>query len=282
MNDVRLAAIQMNSGDDVAANLKVAGSLLERAAADGAQLAVLPENFAALGADENLRISIAEADGTGPVQDALAELAARLKLWIVAGTISIRGENALKPFASCCVYDASGVCIARYDKIHLFDVDLPNRDENYRESANTAAGESPVLVDTPWGRLGLAVCYDLRFPELFRHLCSEGMEMLALPAAFTYSTGEAHWRTLVKARAIENLCYVAAAAQTGHHPGGRQTYGHSMIVDPWGEVMADAGDNSGWIAANADAARLHGIRRQFPVLSHRRISTGSPDDKDKR
>jgi predicted amidohydrolase len=272
MNDVRLAAIQMNSGDDVAANLKVAGSLLERAAADGAQLAVLPENFAALGADENLRISIAEADGTGPVQDALAELAARLKLWIVAGTISIRGENALKPFASCCVYDASGVCIARYDKIHLFDVDLPNRDENYRESANTAAGESPVLVDTPWGRLGLAVCYDLRFPEVFRHLCSEGMEMLALPAAFTYSTGEAHWRTLVKARAIENLCYVAAAAQTGHHPGGRQTYGHSMIVDPWGEVMADAGDNSGWIAADADAVRLHGIRRQFPVLSHRRFT----------
>jgi len=282
MNDVRLAAIQMNSGDDVAANLEVARSLLERAAADGAQLAVLPENFAALGADKNLRISIAEAQGTGSVQDALSELSARLKLWIVAGTISIRGENELKPFASCCVYDASGVCVARYDKIHLFDVNLPNRDENYRESANTTAGKSPVLVDTPWGRLGLAVCYDLRFPELFRHLCSEGMEILALPAAFTGSTGEAHWRTLVKARAIENLCYVVAAAQTGHHPGGRQTYGHSMIVDPWGEVMADAGEESGWIAANADAARLHDIRRQFPVLSHRRIGACSPDNKDKR
>jgi len=274
MKYARLAAVQMTSGDDPTANCEAAAVLAERAAEDHADIVVLPENFAALSGNAELRRRVAEEDGTGPVQDFVASLARRLGVWLVAGTIPIRGGDSQRPCAACCVYDNAGRRVARYDKIHLFDVTLPDRGESFRESANTGAGERPVAVDTPWGRLGLAVCYDLRFPELFRALAAGTMDLLAVPAAFTRPTGEAHWHTLVRARAIENLCYVAAAAQTGRHPGGRSSFGHSMIVDPWGEVLCDAGEEAGVIVAGADPARLNRIRRRFPVLSHRRLRRG--------
>jgi predicted amidohydrolase len=281
MNDLSLAAIQMNSGDDVRVNCRVAGELLERSAAAGATLAVLPENFSGLSGDSTLRVRMAEADGHGPVQDSIAELADRLSLWIVAGTLPIRGEDPARPYASCCVYDDSGERVARYDKIHLFDVDIPGHEENYRESVNTVAGHRPGLLQTPWGRLGLAVCYDLRFPELFRYLCSEGMEILALPSAFTRPTGLAHWEVLIRARAIENLCYVVAAAQTGRHPGGRQTFGHSMICDPWGEVLDEIKEGVGFIIASGDNDRLQQIRQRFPAHTHGRLGISAPTKQTK-
>ena len=219
---------------------------------------------------------MAEDDGRGPLQDKIARLADRLSLWIVAGTLPVRSEDPARPFASCCVYDSSGTRVARYDKMHLFDVDIPGHAENYRESVNTCAGHRPQLLQTPWGKLGLAVCYDLRFPELFRYLCGEGMEILALPAAFTRPTGLAHWEVLIRARAIESLCYVVAAAQTGHHPGGRQTFGHSMICDSWGNVLSEMQAEVGFIIAHPDIDQLQKIRQRFPAHEHGRLRISLP------
>jgi nitrilase len=271
MSTVRIAAIQMNSGGAVRVNLDRARSLLREAAADGAKLAVLPENFAQIGAHESDRAALAEADGEGPLQTFLAREAAHCRMWIVGGSLPLLSGDPARPYAACCVFDDTGRRIGRYDKIHLFDVDLPESDESYRESRNTTAGSHPLLLETPWGKLGIAVCYDLRFPELFRWMCAAGLEILALPAAFTVKTGQAHWRMLVRARAVENLCYVVAAAQTGVHPGGRRTHGHSMIVDPWGEVLVEADEAEGVIGAVMDRARLEKLRRRFPVLEHRRF-----------
>jgi predicted amidohydrolase len=279
---VRFSAVQMNSTDDVAENLATALDLLQRASDDNAVLAVLPENFAGVGSDVSYRRHMAEAEGNGPIQDWLADAASRTGMWVVGGTISILSDDPARPWASCLVYDDSGCRVGRYDKIHLFDVAIPDRDENYRESANTRAGREPVVIETPWGSLGCGVCYDLRFPEMFRFLSVEGMDCLALPSAFTEATGHAHWHSMVRARAIENLCYVVAAAQGGEHSGGRRTYGHSMIVDPWGEVLAeksvvDDGDMNGCIGAAIDTNRLQTLRREFPTLSHRRFHINRPD-----
>ncbi len=267
--EVVVAAIQMNSGDDQHANLQAAAEAVSSAAGDGAGLVVLPENFAAMGAHDADRRKHSEADGCGPVQDALSAMAERAGVWLVGGTIPIRLDDDPRPASACCVYDPAGRRVARYDKIHLFDVDVPGAGERYRESANTAPGRSPVTVDTPWGRLGLAVCYDLRFPELFRKLVAAGADLFVVPAAFTRATGSAHWEVLLRARAIENLCYVIAAAQTGHHPGGRATWGHSMVVGPWGEVLADGGDQPGSVLVAVDPGRPHHLRTEFPVLMHR-------------
>ena len=278
MTTVRFAAIPMNSGDDVSANCRAVSRLLDQASADGAKLAVLPENFAAMSSNEAVRVRIAEVDGSGPIQSTLADAAARNGMWVVGGTIPIRSEDPARPFASCCIYDEHGDRVGRYDKIHLFDVGIPGGDETYRESANTEAGAQDLVLATPWGRLGIGVCYDLRFPELFRRMCSKGMDFLALPAAFTVSTGIVHWQSLVLARAIENLCYVVTAAQTGSHPGGRRTYGHSMIVDPWGDIMKDSGESTKIISAPVDFDRLAELRRKFPVLAHRRLNDASTDN----
>src|SRR5664279_3239739 len=224
---VRVAAVQMNSGNDAPENLRVAGELLERAAGQGARIAVLPENFSIMARRDAERRAVAERDGDGPVQDFLSRTAQQLQLWIVAGTTPLRrtgGEERLA--TSSLVYDASGARVARYDKIHLFDVDLPDGQESYRESAHFAPGSTPVVVDTPAGRLGLSVCYDMRFPELYRALVAEGAEWFTIPAAFTVPTGRAHWEPLLRARAIENLCPVVAAAQWGVHANGRGTWGH--------------------------------------------------------
>ena len=259
----------MNSGPDVTQNLGVAGTLLAEAAAGGAVLAVLPENFAIMGAREADRLAAAEAPGTGPIQDAMAELAQKLSLWIVAGTLPIRGRSANRVAPASLVFDANGRQVARYDKIHLFDVDLPEKKEIYRESATFEPGKEPILVETPVGMLGLSVCYDMRFPELYRQLSARGAQLLAMPAAFTVPTGLAHWEVLLRARAVENLCYVLAAAQWGMHANGRETYGDAMIVDYWGRVLARRAAGAGVVLAEIDSAAQASVREGFPALKHR-------------
>jgi deaminated glutathione amidase len=264
-----IAAIQMTSGPDVAANLEQVQPLLEDAARRGAQLAVVPENFAFMGLRDADKRAIAEPEGSGPIQDFLAATARRLRMWIVAGTIPLRAGEDGRVAAASVVYDADGNRVARYDKIHLFDVDIPGRVERYRESAHVAPGSAPVVIDTPVGRLGLSVCYDVRFPELFRVLSAAGAQILTVPSAFTGPTGRAHWETLMCARAIENLCYVVAPAQSGFHPNGRETYGDSMIVDYWGHVVQRLPRGRGCIVAQIDVARQAEVRRNFPALEHR-------------
>jgi deaminated glutathione amidase len=259
----------MNSGPDVAHNLGVAGQLLSDAAAAGALLAVLPENFALMGAREADRLAVAEAPGSGPIQDALAELAQTLSLWIVAGTLPIRGRAPQRVAPASIVFDANGQQVARYDKIHLFDVDIPEKNESYRESATFEPGKEPIVVQTPVGKLGLSVCYDMRFPELYRQLSAQGAQLLAMPAAFTVPTGQAHWEVLLRARAVENLCYVLAAAQWGLHANGRETYGDAMIVDYWGRVLARQPTGAGVVVAEVDLAAQAGVREGFPALKHR-------------
>jgi deaminated glutathione amidase len=259
----------MNSGPDVAHNLGVAGQLLSDAAAAGALLAVLPENFALMGAREADRLAVAEAPGSGPIQDALAELAQKLSLWIVAGTLPIRGRAPQRVAPASIVFDANGQQVARYDKIHLFDVDIPEKNESYRESATFEPGKEPIVVQTPVGKLGLSVCYDMRFPELYRQLSAQGAQLLAMPAAFTVPTGQAHWEVLLRARAVENLCYVLAAAQWGLHANGRETYGDAMIVDYWGRVLARRPTGAGVVVAEVDLAAQAGVRAGFPALTHR-------------
>jgi len=268
---VRVAAVQMTSGVDVAANLATAAESIEGAAAAGARLVVLPENFAAMGRDEADRVALAEPDGDGPLQAFLAATAARCGVWLVGGTVPIIGDGPSRPYAAALVFADDGRRMARYDKMHLFDVAIPGSGERYGESRYTQAGSTPALVDTPWGGLLVAVCYDLRFPELFRHFPAARQRIIALPAAFTAPTGAAHWATLVRARAIENLCFVIAAAQTGRHENGRRTHGHSMIVSPWGRVIVEAGDAPGFIVGDLDPAVQDRLRSRFPALEHRRL-----------
>jgi len=264
------AVIQLRSGPEVDVNLRRAGRLLERAAADGASLAVLPENFACMpGVAADRRRAAESADG-GPIQAFLGETAARLGIWIVGGTVPLTMEEK-RVAAAVLVYDASGRRVARYDKMHLFDVSLPGRRESYRESRHFVPGRAPVAVDTPLGRMGLAVCYDLRFPEFFRVLAlRERCELFAVPSAFTAATGRAHWTMLLRARAVENQCFVCAAAQSGVHADGRETHGQSMIVDPWGVVVARLPRRAGVAAAGLDHAAQRRLRQRFPVLEHQR------------
>jgi predicted amidohydrolase len=264
-----VAAIQMTSGPDVSANLQDARALLEEAARRGARLAALPENFAFMGLSDRDKRSVAEDDGRGPVQDFLAETARRLDMWIVGGTVPLRGAGDGRVAAASLVYDSAGERRARYDKIHLFDIQVPGRAESYRESANVTPGSTPVIVDTPVGRLGLSVCYDVRFPELFRQLSAAGAELLTVPSAFTEPTGRAHWEILLRARAIENLCFVVAPAQSGYHPNGRETYGDSMIVDHWGRILDRLPRGCGCITAEIDPERQRRDRGSFPSLTHR-------------
>jgi nitrilase len=266
---MRVAALQMTSGPDVPANLAQARLLLEEAQAKEGRLAVLPENFAFMGMADADKRAVGEADGAGPIQDFLAETSRRLQLWVIAGTIPLRVADNARVAAASLVYDAAGERVARYDKIHLFDVELPERAESYRESANMAPGRTPVVVDTPVGRVGLAVCYDVRFPELFRNLSAAGAQLFTLPSAFTAPTGRAHWETLLRARAIENLCHIIAPAQTGFHPNGRETYGDSMIVDHWGRILARLPRGRGCVTAQIDLARQEQVRKSFPALAHR-------------
>jgi deaminated glutathione amidase len=274
---MKVAAIQMTSGPDVSANLEQARALLEEAAARGARLAALPENFSFMGLKDVDKRAMAETDGSGPAQEFLAGISRRLKLWIVGGTVPLRaGADADgRVAAASLVYDADGRRAARYDKIHLFDVDIPGRIEAYRESRHVAPGAAAAVVDTPAGRLGLSVCYDVRFPELYRHLSAAGAQLLVVPSAFTAPTGRAHWETLLRARAIENLCYVLAPAQSGFHPGGRETYGDSMIVDYWGRILQRVPRGYGCAVADVDLSRQAAVRESFPALGHRAFANSS-------
>ncbi|WJW74872.1 carbon-nitrogen hydrolase family protein [Thiohalobacter sp. IOR34] len=268
----QVAAIQMASGPNVSANLLEAERLMAEAAKAGAELIVLPENFALMGMDESDKVEIREADGGGQIQDFLAQQARQLGVWVVGGTVPLEAADAHKVRAACLLYDDRGERVARYDKLHLFDVEVPEIGERYTESETIEAGEEVRVVDTPFGRLGLAVCYDLRFPELFRAMIDQGMELLAVPSAFTAITGKAHWETLVRTRAIENLCYVIAANQGGYHVNGRETHGDSMVVDPWGNVVGRLTRGTGAVQAQIDLGQLQATRRHFPSLEHRRLS----------
>ncbi|MGD8484907.1 MAG: carbon-nitrogen hydrolase family protein, partial [Thioalkalispiraceae bacterium] len=233
----RLAAIQMASGPNVSANLTEAERLIDSAAGAGARLIVLPENFAYVGMQEADKVKIREQQGSGVIQDFLSSQAKKHGIWLVGGTIPLQASDETRIRAACLVYNDQGELVARYDKVHLFDVQVPDSNETYNESETIEPGNEAVVIDTPFGRLGLAICYDLRFPELFRRMVDEGVELIALPSAFTAITGAAHWETLVRARAIENLSYLIASAQGGYHVNGRETYGNSMIVDPWGRIL---------------------------------------------
>jgi predicted amidohydrolase len=267
----RVAAIQMASGPNVGANLTEAARLISRAVDAGAELLVLPENFAIMGMHEEDKVKVRETYGQGPIQDFLAEQAHQHRVWIVGGTIPLTAKDSQHVRAACLLLDDEGGVKARYDKVHLFDVHLSESKETYDESTTTEPGETSTVVDTPFGRLGLAVCYDLRFPELFRRLSDEGAEIFAIPSAFTAITGRAHWEVLVRARASENLCYVIAAAQGGYHVNGRETHGDSMIVDPWGRVLDRLPRGSGFVVSNVDIVKVRNTRRNFPVLEHRKI-----------
>jgi deaminated glutathione amidase len=267
----KVAAIQMTSSHVVADNLAAAGTLLREARDLGCDVACLPENFSFIGLRDADKLQVAEADGEGAVQSFLSETARQLKMWILGGTIVIRGGSDRRVANTSLLIDAAGKRVARYDKIHLFDVTIPGRDEQYRESTHVAPGRDLVIADTPAGKLGLSVCYDMRFPELYRELVSQGAEWLAMPAAFTVPTGRAHWETLLRARAIENLCYVVAPAQSGTHTSGRETYGDSLIVDYWGQVLSRLARGSGVITAEIDLAKQAETRARFPALDNRRL-----------
>ncbi len=268
----KMAAIQMASGPNIEANLLEAGRLINMAVDGGARLIVLPENFAHMPMTETDKVAIRERQGHGRIQHWLAGQASRHGVWIVGGTVPLECPEPDKVYASSLVFNNNGEQVARYDKIHLFDVVLVEHNEQYHESATVKNGQEIVAVDTPFGKLGLAVCYDLRFPELFRALLERGVEIVALPAAFTLHTGKAHWEILLRARAIENLIYIVAAAQGGYHINGRETYGNSMIVDPWGNVLERLQQGSGVAMAMIDLSILHTTRHNFPALEHRRLN----------
>lgn len=265
---MKIAALQMVSTPDLARNLAAARVLLERAAQAGAKLAALPEYFCFMGQTDTDKLALAEEVGSGPIQQMLGTAARELGLWIIGGTLPIRTADPARVRNSCCVYSPEGKQAARYDKIHLFCYD--NGRERYDEGRVLEAGSEPVAVDAAGLRVGLSVCYDLRFPELYRAMgvC----DLLSVPAAFTYTTGEKHWELLLRARAVENQCYVIAAAQGGRHENGRRTWGHSMVVDPWGEVLDSVAEGEGVALAEFDPARLKQVREQLPALGHRKIT----------
>lgn len=271
----RVAAIQMASGPNVVANLRETARLIQEAVQMGAKLIILPENFACMAMNQSDILEIAESDGQGELQEFLASQAERHQVWLVGGTIPICANVADRVRAVTLCFDAKGNRVARYDKIHLFDV-IAAPNEQYCESCVYQAGDQVVVIDSPFGRLGLAICYDLRFPELFRSLQQQDVEIICVPSAFTATTGKAHWELLVRARAVENLSYLIAADQGGYHVNGRHTHGDSMIVDPWGGILTRLTRGSGVICADINLENLHTIRRNFPTLTHRKIYCQPP------
>lgn len=262
-----VASIQLTSSDDIAENLATIEQLVIDAVKQGAKLILLPENCAFMGKKQGETIAIAEPLGEGDIQRAFSTLAKTQKVWIVVGAMATIEQG--KIYQTLLVYNAEGERMANYHKRHLFNVTLPNKQESYRESDAFEYGEECVVIETPVGKLGLAICYDLRFPEQFRQLVDMGAEVFVLPAAFTYQTGKAHWEVLLRVRAIENQCYMIAAAQTGRHVSGRETWGHSMVINPWGEVLASLGHEVGFVTAEIDMELLYQQREVFPALTHR-------------
>lgn len=265
----KIAAVQMASGPHVQANLMEAARLIKEAAAQGAGMAVLPENFAIMGYKETDNVKVAEKPGNGPIQSFMSQCAKDNSIWIIAGTIPIQSADPNKAYAASIMYNDKGEQVARYDKRHLFDVEIAESSETYTESDTIAAGEHLVVADTPFGKIGMAVCYDLRFPAYFRRMMAEGAQIFVLPSAFNDTTGKAHWEVLLRARAIENLCYMIAPAQGGYHVNGRTTYGHSMVIDYWGNVREELGKGAGIILIDIDLKAQSVTRKAFPVLEHR-------------
>ncbi len=261
----KVAAIQMASGSNVSGNLGEARRHIAKAAEQGAKLVVLPEFFAIMGMTDQDKIAVSEKTGQGPIQTFLSETAREYGIWLVGGSIPLEASTPNKVMNSCLVFDERGEQVARYDKIHLFNLELGN--ENYQEANTIEPGTEVVVVDSPFGRIGLAVCYDLRFPELFRSM--KGVDIIVLPSAFTDTTGKMHWEVLVRARAIENLAYVIASAQGGYHVNGRETHGNSMIVDPWGRVLDRLPRGSGVVVADVNPSYQASLRKSLPALSHR-------------
>ncbi len=265
---MKIAALQTVSTPDVARNLDAAARLIAQAAAAGARLAALPEYFCFMGASDRDKLAVAETPGEGPIQRFLSEAARRHGLWLIGGTVPLRiAGDAQRAHNASCVFAPDGSLAARYDKVHLFRFD--NGKEQFDEARALAPGSTPVAFAADALRVGLSVCYDLRFPELYRALMQPPCDLLAVPSAFTYTTGQAHWELLLRARAIENQCHVIAPAQGGRHENGRRTWGHSMIVDPWGLVLACREEGEGVVLADVDLSRQAAVRRQLPALEHR-------------
>ena len=273
---LRVAAIQMTSTEDVARNLQIAASLVHEARARGATLCGLPENFAFLGADRDHRLAIAEsldpadAGSPGPILQAMRAVARDSGVHLLLGGFPERGQRPDKIRNTAVLIDPAGQVVARYRKIHLFDVDLPGG-ARFRESDAIEAGDEVVVAPFPWGGLGLSVCYDLRFPGLYSRLTAAGARVLAVPSAFTAETGKDHWHVLLRARAVENQAFVLAPAQFGHHGAGRRSYGHALVVDPWGTVIAECGDHEGLAVADLDFAYQDDVRARLPCLAHRKL-----------
>lgn len=265
--NIAVAAIQMVSTPDVAENIATAQRLVAEAATRGAQLVLLPEYWPILGQHDTDKLAIAETLGNGSIQHAMQTLAQQHGLWLIGGTLPLQSAVPGKVFNSTLVYNPQGNCVVRYDKMHLFGFD--NGTEHYDEARTLERGNTPTTFETPFGRVGLSVCYDLRFPELYRSM--NPCTLMVVPAAFTHTTGQAHWEVLLRARAIENQCYVLAAAQGGQHRNGRHTWGHSMLIDPWGDVLACLPTGAGVISGTLDTTRLQQVRQQLPALDHRRL-----------
>ncbi|TXT26510.1 MAG: nitrilase [Gallionellaceae bacterium] len=268
----KVAAVQMASGPNVAGNLSEARRLIAMAAGQDARLVVLPEYFPIMGMRDTDKVALREQPGNGVIQSFLSETAREYKIWLVGGSIPLVADAPDKVRNSCLVFDETGRQVAHYDKIHLFNLDLGN--EHYHEARTIEPGKRVVVVDSPFGRIGLAVCYDLRFPELFRAM--KDVDIITLPAAFTETTGKLHWEVLVRARAIENLAYVVAAAQGGYHVSGRETHGNSMIVDPWGRVLDRLPRGSGVVIAEVNPSYQASLRASLPALSHRTLNLPQP------
>lgn len=264
---VKIAGVQMASGPNVAANLSEAEKLIQIAAEQGAKMIALPEYFAIMGLKETDKVAVAEDLGKGPIQQFLADTAKKFEVWIVGGSIPLVSDTAGKIRNTCLVFDDQGNRVARYDKIHLFGLDLGT--EHYHEEKTIQAGDQVVVVNTPFGKIGLSICYDLRFPELYRAMGN--VDLIVIPAAFTETTGKAHWETLIRARAIENQCYVLSSAQGGYHASGRETHGNSMIVDPWGVILDRLPRGSGVVIASINREYQASLRKSLPALKHRTV-----------
>jgi len=264
---VRVAAVQLASGPSVAANLNEARRLIAMAAKQGAKLVALPEYFAIMGMQDTDKVKVREAEGTGPIQEFLAETAKKHKIWLVGGSVPLMSGDPNRVRNSSLVYDDKGKLVARYDKIHLFGFEMGK--EHYSEQRTIEPGSEVKVIDSPFGRLGLSICYDLRFPELYRAM--KDVDIILVPSAFTETTGKAHWETLIRARAIENLAYVIAPAQGGYHLNGRETHGDSMIVDPWGVVLDRLPRGSGVVTAGINPEYVQRLRKSLPALAHRTL-----------
>lgn len=272
LHNMNVAAVQMTSSTKLDENLKTAQQLIAKAVQQGAEMVLLPEYFGSLGASLPDRRQLREQDGVGPQQQFLAEEAKKHNIWLIGGCIPVIGNDPERARSACVVYNPEGRRVARYDKIHLFR--FSHDDESYDEADLIEAGDTqPVAFDAPCGRVALSICYDLRFPELYRSLAlaSESISLILVPAAFTYTTGRAHWEVLLRARAIENQCYVLAAAQGGIHENGRQTFGCSMLINPWGEIISGLAEGEGIVCGEIDIAQMQTIRAQLPALQHQRL-----------